>query len=300
MWAWDYQDALDGAPTDSLRLLAEVCREVRKLCPGAPLKVDEVNKKIATQIVLNYLRTRALNEKGQPSTRETDLARIVPLAARSLFVPTRSEVEAQLLLRTAFVRERQRRYGGGRRTWIEWLTGVDLHRDRTIWEEEPPDLAPTGDGNDGLPTQCSLETSSAGAQCPECPLTTTPVGVMVDAREFDLVAALDRLTMGKAVRAREQDTEAGAAGVLPRESAGAPPATSHTARAPASPPVTEPTTPRKSKRSGRLSSRPSAERIDQQGPAVTLHTTQLGALAVRPPGGTLFGAMTYEELCALD
>jgi len=108
------------ARTKFFRIVQRCAAEARAACPGAPLKDNEANRMVARTIASRVLR--------EQDVRIADRVHIAPLVELSLFVPTRSEVEAQALSHTEFVRQRQQRFGRKPRTWVQWWTGRDPHR----------------------------------------------------------------------------------------------------------------------------------------------------------------------------
>lgn len=103
-------DTTDGSRpgcTPFLRAVAKFSAEARSRCEGAPLERHPEARYRANLLVANRIVGQIMEAH---SVRHVDRARIAPLVVASLFVPTRSEVEARALLCTPYVSERVSAY----------------------------------------------------------------------------------------------------------------------------------------------------------------------------------------------
>lgn len=134
-----------------------VPRAVKKFGAMARARVGLLADTPANRLVADKVVRQLLDEE---SVRFADRPRIAPFVVASLFVPLRSEVEAQDMLRTPFVRERRDRFEGRRRPRRR---GVDPHRPSTTWETEEDVLTTPGPGS-GSPSRTQPEPSGPLAQ----------------------------------------------------------------------------------------------------------------------------------------
>lgn len=141
-----------GATIDLIDSPAEgrgmVPKAVKKFGAIARSRVGYLSDSPANRLVADKVVRQVLEEAN---VRYADRHRIAPFVAASLFVPLRSEVEAQDLLRTRFVADRRARYNGTKRPEKR---GQDPHRPSQAWEEEEEEETggtPSGSRDNGEP-----------------------------------------------------------------------------------------------------------------------------------------------------
>lgn len=133
---FDTTDGSRQACTPFLRAVARFSAEARSRCEGAPLERHPESRYRANMLVANRIVGQIMEAH---SVRHVDRVRIAPLVVASLFVPTRSEVEARALLCTPYVSERVSAYNNP--SSLRTRRGKHNHRalrgyHKLEWEEE--------------------------------------------------------------------------------------------------------------------------------------------------------------------